>query len=139
MLVEPIQSRWPEVSPHSFLHQLRALTKELDIALIFDEVITGFRVHPRGAQGRFGVTCDIATYGKLLGGGMRQAGILAAAGRYALAHHIDRLADDHRRAHRVAEALAPFGVVDAARVRTNIVVLDLTKATIDAPGLAAAA
>ena len=48
---------------------------------------------------------------KRMGGGMRQAGILAAAGRYALAHHIDRLADDHARAARLAEALAPFGVL----------------------------
>jgi threonine aldolase len=76
---------------------------------------------------------------KRMGGGMRQAGILAAAGRYAVANHIDRLADDHRRARRVADALAPFGVVDAERVRTNIVVLNLTKSAIDGPTVAAAA
>ncbi len=76
---------------------------------------------------------------KRLGGGMRQAGILAAAGRYALEHHIDRLAEDHDRARRLAGALAPFGVVDAARVRTNIVPLDLTGAPLDAPSLGAAA
>src|SRR5262249_37841187 len=76
---------------------------------------------------------------KRMGGGMRQAGILAAAGRYALAHHIDRLADDHVRARRLAEALAPYGVLDAARVRTNIAMLDLTKSTLDAAALAAAA
>jgi threonine aldolase len=70
---------------------------------------------------------------------MRQAGVLAAAGRYALAHHIGRLADDHARARRLAEALAPLGIVDAARVRTNIVPLDLSKSTLDAPGLGAAA
>lgn len=46
---------------------------------------------------------------KMLGGGMRQAGILAAAGRYAIAHHRARLADDHRRAARLAEALAAQG------------------------------
>ncbi|HEY8543802.1 MAG TPA: GntG family PLP-dependent aldolase [Acidimicrobiales bacterium] len=76
---------------------------------------------------------------KRLGGGMRQAGVLAAAGRYALAHHIDRLADDHARARRLADALAPFGVVDPATVRTNIVLLDLTKAPVDAATLAARA
>jgi threonine aldolase len=76
---------------------------------------------------------------KRMGGGMRQAGILAAAGRYALEHHIQRLADDHRRARVLAEALAPFGIVDAERVRTNIVLLDLTKMAIDAPGLYEAA
>jgi len=74
-----------------------------------------------------------------MGGGMRQAGILAAAGRYALANHLTRLADDHARARRLAEALAPFGVVDLDRVQTNIVLADLTKASLDAPGLAAAA
>jgi threonine aldolase len=76
---------------------------------------------------------------KRMGGGMRQAGILAAAGLHALRHHVDRLADDHARARRLAEALAPFGIVDATRVRTNIVPLDLTKSTVDVPGLAAAA
>ncbi|HLT11393.1 MAG TPA: GntG family PLP-dependent aldolase, partial [Micromonosporaceae bacterium] len=76
---------------------------------------------------------------KRMGGGMRQAGILAAAGRYAISHHIGRLAEDHARARRLAEALAPFGVVDAASVRTNIVPLDLTTATIDAPSLGVAA
>ncbi|GAA1039063.1 GntG family PLP-dependent aldolase [Virgisporangium ochraceum] len=72
---------------------------------------------------------------KRLGAGMRQVGILAAAGQYALRHHIARLADDHERARRIAEALAPFGVVDVADVRTNIVPLDLTKAPVDAVAL----
>jgi threonine aldolase len=76
---------------------------------------------------------------KRMGGGMRQAGILAAAGEYSLRHHIDRLAEDHVRAGRLAAALAPYGVVDADRVRTNIVSLDLTKAPMDAPTFGAAA
>ena len=76
---------------------------------------------------------------KRMGGGMRQAGILAAAGRYALAHHVNRLADDHVRARRLADALEPYGVVKAAGVRTNIVLLDLTQSTVDAHGLAEAA
>jgi threonine aldolase len=75
---------------------------------------------------------------KRMGGGMRQAGILAAAGAYALEHHIARLADDHAKAARLAEALAPFGVV-AGAVRTNLVPLDLRKSPIDAHALAAAA
>lgn len=70
---------------------------------------------------------------------MRQAGILAAAGDHALDHHVERLADDHARAARLAEALAPYGVVDPAAVRTNMVLLDLTGAPIDAPTLGAAA
>ena len=74
---------------------------------------------------------------KRLGGGMRQAGILAAAGLHALSHHVERLADDHARAHLLAhacESAAP-GSVDASAVRTNIVVMEIE----DAPELAAAA
>ncbi|MEU8230953.1 GntG family PLP-dependent aldolase [Actinoplanes sp. NPDC048967] len=76
---------------------------------------------------------------KRLGGGMRQVGILAAAGQHALDHHLTRLADDHARARRLAEALEPLGVVRAAEVRTNLVLLDLTKSALDAPSLVAAA
>ncbi|MGB2569662.1 threonine aldolase family protein [Micromonospora citrea] len=75
---------------------------------------------------------------KRMGGGMRQVGVLAAAGRYALAHHVERLAADHAKAARLAEAVAPFGVL-AGAVRTNIVPLDLTKHPLDAKALAAAA
>jgi threonine aldolase len=76
---------------------------------------------------------------KRMGGGMRQAGVLAAAGLYALDHHVERLAYDHTRALRLAEALAPTGVVEPAWVRTNIVPLDLSKAPLDAPTLGARA
>jgi threonine aldolase len=76
---------------------------------------------------------------KRMGGGMRQVGVLAAAGRYALDNHVARLADDHARARRLAEALAPTGTVDAGRVVTNIVLLDLAKASLDGPAFAAAA
>ncbi|MDT4959046.1 MAG: threonine aldolase [Pseudonocardiales bacterium] len=61
---------------------------------------------------------------KRYGAGMRQVGILAAAGRYALAHHLERLADDHARARRLAAALG----ADPATVDTNIVVLDAAEA-----------
>ncbi|MFB9239568.1 threonine aldolase family protein [Plantactinospora siamensis] len=75
---------------------------------------------------------------KRMGGGMRQAGVLAAAGRYALREHLDRLAVDHERAARLADALAPTGLL-ARPARTNIVALDLTKAALDAPAVCAAA
>jgi threonine aldolase len=67
---------------------------------------------------------------KRLGGGMRQVGILAAAGLYALEHHLARLADDHMRARRLAETVADAvgGVVDPATVETNIVVLEVPDA-----------
>lgn len=68
---------------------------------------------------------------KRMGGGMRQAGILAAAGLYALDHHIDRLALDHERAAQIAEALAPWGRWGG----TNVVYLEVD----DAPALVRAA
>jgi threonine aldolase len=71
----------------------------------------------------------------MIGGAMRQAGIIAAAGLYALEHHVERLADDHARARRLAEALAGAGAeIDPATVDTNIVVF----AVPDAPALCAA-
>ena len=74
-----------------------------------------------------------------LGGGMRQAGILAAAGLYALAHHLERLAADHARAHRLAGAIADIDtrLVDPASVETNIVPIDLSPTTLDSGSLAA--
>lgn len=70
VLVEPVQSRSPGLQPKVFLKALRQLTSEINVPLIFDEVITGFRVHPGGAQAWFGVEADIVTYGKAVGGGM---------------------------------------------------------------------
>jgi threonine aldolase len=66
---------------------------------------------------------------KLLGGGMRQVGIIAAAGLYALKHNISRLADDHRRARKLAEALSEIGPlkIDLDTVQTNIVVIDVAE------------
>ena len=78
VLVEPVQSRRPQLQPREFLHALRELTQKHGIALIFDEIISGFRCHPGGAQAYFGVSADIATYGKVIGGGLP---IGAIAGR----------------------------------------------------------
>jgi threonine aldolase len=62
----------------------------------------------------------------LFGGAMRQAGIVAAAGLYALDHHVERLADDHANARRLAEGLAETGLpVDVDAVETNFVLLDV--------------
>jgi threonine aldolase len=75
-------------------------------------------------------------YKQMLGGAMRQAGIVAAAGLYALDHHVDRLADDHENARVLAEGLAETdGIdIDPAEVETNIVVFGCH----DAAGLCAA-
>jgi threonine aldolase len=65
---------------------------------------------------------------KMLGGGMRQAGVLAAAGRYALAHHIARLADDHASCRAYAEGIVHLAGVrlDLASVETNLCIFELT-------------
>jgi iturin family lipopeptide synthetase A len=81
VLVEPVQSRRPDFQPKEFLHELRAITAESGIALVFDEMITGFRIHPGGAQAWFGVRADMATYGKIAGGGL-PVGIVAGAARF---------------------------------------------------------
>ncbi|MEX0942477.1 MAG: low-specificity L-threonine aldolase [Pseudomonadales bacterium] len=61
---------------------------------------------------------------KMLGGGMRQAGILAAAGVYALSHNIERLKEDHDHANRLGSGLAELGIGLAEPVATNMVLLD---------------
>lgn len=70
VLVEPVQVRRPEYLPREYLQELRALTSNAGAVLIFDETVTGFRAHPRGVQGVVDVTADLATYGKLVGGGL---------------------------------------------------------------------
>ncbi|MBU2098957.1 MAG: aminotransferase class III-fold pyridoxal phosphate-dependent enzyme [Gammaproteobacteria bacterium] len=69
VLVEPVQSRNPALQPQRFLRQLRALCTELNIPLIFDEMVNGFRQAPGGMQEWFGVKADLSTYGKIIGGG----------------------------------------------------------------------
>jgi threonine aldolase len=76
-------------------------------------------------------------YRRMFGGAMRQAGLLAAAGLYALDHHVARLADDHANARRFAEALVanPAVDLDLGTVQTNIVVFHLKPGTADAATL----
>lgn len=81
VLVEPVQSADPFLQPKEFLVQLRELTRGADIALIMDEVISGFRAAPGGAQECFDVWADMATYGKVLGGGL-PIGALAGSKRF---------------------------------------------------------
>ena len=86
VLVEPVQSRRPDLQPRAFLQQLRDVTARHGVALIFDEVITGFRIHPGGAQAWFGVQADLVTYGKIIGGGLP---IGVVAGRATFMDSID--------------------------------------------------
>lgn len=86
VLVVPVQTFRPNLQPADFLRDLRQITHDQDIALIFDEMITGFRIHPGGAQAWFGVQADIATYGKIIGGGLP---IGAIAGKACYLDQID--------------------------------------------------
>jgi threonine aldolase len=94
-------------------------------------VLVGSRAHVAEAR----------VWRKRYGGGMRQAGILAAAGRWALDHHVERLAEDHARARRFADVVAEVDplLVDPTLVETNIVILDVGAAGWAASDFVAAA
>jgi threonine aldolase len=143
------------VQPLEAIRDLRRETSALGVAMHLDgarlwnaHVATGVPLAAYGAEfdtvsvclskglgapigsvlvGPAAAMAEARVWRKRYGGGMRQVGILAAAGRYALAHHLDRLGDDHERARRFAAAVADVapGVVDPATVETNIVMLDV--------------
>jgi glutamate-1-semialdehyde 2,1-aminomutase len=71
IIVEPVVGNVGFIPPDAgFLPGLRALADEIGAILIFDEVMTGFRIAPGGARERFGVTADLTTLGKVIGGGL---------------------------------------------------------------------
>src|SRR5690606_29556970 len=71
IIVEPVAGNMNCVPPvPGFLETLRELCDQYGSLLIFDEVMTGFRVHPGGAQQHYGVDADLITLGKVIGGGM---------------------------------------------------------------------
>ncbi len=119
IIVEPIVGNMNLIMPRpDFLPGLRAICDRYDAVLIFDEVMTGFRVHPRGAQGRYGITPDLTTLGKVIGGGMP---VGAFGGRRA-----------------IMEKIAPLGpVYQAGTLSGNPVAVAAGLATlreIDKPG-----
>jgi len=81
VLAEPVQSRNPGLQPLSYLQELRLVTEDNNIALIFDEVITGFRIDLGGCQEYFNIRADIVTYGKVIGGGL-PIGIVAGKSKF---------------------------------------------------------
>lgn len=86
VIVEPIQSRCPELQPQEFIQQLREITQQLGIVLIFDEMVTGFRLLPGGAQQWFNIQADLVTYSKIVGGGLP---LSAIAGKSEYLNRID--------------------------------------------------
>lgn len=85
VIVEPMQRLVPPVP--GFLEGLREITRETGIVLIFDEVVTGFRLAYGGGQTYYGVTPDVCTLGKVVGGGYALA---AVAGRADIMAHFDK-------------------------------------------------
>ena len=146
------------VQPIEAIRALRAATQPLGVAMHLDgarlwnaHVATGIELSAYGHEFDTVSVClskglgapvgsvlvgsrehiaEARIWRKRYGGGMRQAGILAAAGLWALDHHIQRLADDHRRARKFSEAVASRfpGVIDPAHVQTNIVMVDVGQA-----------
>jgi threonine aldolase len=146
------------VQPLEAIRALRAATQPLGVAMHLDgarlwnaHVATGIELAAYGQQfdtvsvclskglgapvgsvlvGPRELIAQARAWRKRYGGGMRQAGILAAAGLWALDHHIERLADDHSRARTFSEAVASRfpGVINPAHVQTNIVIADVGQA-----------
>jgi amino acid adenylation domain-containing protein len=81
VIVEPVQSRHPNLQPFEFLRTLRQITADEGVAFIMDEIVTGFRTHPGGMQAVTGIRADLATYGKVIGGGL-PIGILAGKAKF---------------------------------------------------------
>jgi len=143
------------VQPLESIQELRAVTRPLGVAMHLDgarlwnaHIATGIELAAYGQLfdtvsvclskglgapvgsvlvGSRDQMAEARVWRKRYGGGMRQAGILAAAGLWALDHHVKRLADDHARARTFAEAVASGlpGVIEPAHVQTNIVIADV--------------
>ncbi len=156
------------IQPIEAIREVRAATQPLGVAMHLDgarlwnaHVATGVPLTAYGEQfdtvsvclskglgapvgsvlvGSADQMAEARIWRKRYGAGMRQVGILAAAGIHALDHHLDRLADDHARAARFAAACAEAApaALDAATVETNIVVLDVGAVGWQAPAFVAA-
>jgi acyl transferase domain-containing protein/glutamate-1-semialdehyde aminotransferase len=81
VLVEPVQSRRPELQPVEFLRDVRSITESTGVALIFDDIVSGFRAHLGGTQAIFGIRADLCTYGKVVGGGL-PIGLVTGSPKY---------------------------------------------------------
>jgi amino acid adenylation domain-containing protein len=81
VIAEPVQSRHANLQPFDFLREIRKITADSGTAFVMDEVVTGFRVHQGGMQAVIGIRADMATYGKVVGGGL-PIGVLAGNSRF---------------------------------------------------------
>ena len=81
VVIEPVQTRHPEVKPFEFIRAIRTITDETGSAMVLDEVVTGFRLAPGGVQEYLGIRADMCTYGKVIGGG-HPIGVLSGKAMY---------------------------------------------------------
>lgn len=79
VIIEPVQPNFPTRQPKELIHAIRKVTAENDIAMIFDEIITGFRLGVRGAQEWYDVDVDLVAYGKIISGGLPMAAVAGKA------------------------------------------------------------
>ena len=121
VILEPTGGHWGEVPVRGeFLRELRRLTEKNGQLLIFDEVITGFRVHPGGAQAHYGIRPDLTTLAKILAGGLPGGAVCGRAD--VLAHIEDRPGRPKMRHPGTFNAnplSAAAGVATLARVATG--------------------
>lgn len=153
------------IFPMAEIKRIRDLTRKLGLSLHLDgarlwnaHVATGIPLHEYGSQfdsisvclskglgapvgsvlaGSRALIAKAHRFRKMWGGGMRQAGILAAAGLYAIDRHIPRLAEDHAHARQLAECFNAFPdvEVDLEATQTNIVIADFAKTGLKAPDI----
>jgi glutamate-1-semialdehyde 2,1-aminomutase len=121
VILEPTGGHWGQVPMRGpFLRELRRLTEKNGQLLIFDEVITGFRVHPGGAQAHYNVRPDLTTLAKILAGGLPGG---AVAGRADVLAHIDvrpgRPKMRHPGTYNANPLSAAAGVATLARIATG--------------------
>lgn len=79
VVIEPVQAQNPHWQHAELIRAIRKMTEERDVALIFDEIINGFRLNQRGAQAWYGVEADICAYGKSISGGLPLAAVAGKA------------------------------------------------------------
>ena len=109
VLVEPVQSRDPENRPFDFLREVRQVTQQLNVPLLLDEIISGFRFSPGGMQAELGIQADFVTYGKVLGHGL-PIGVLSGQARFmdAVDGGMWRYGDDSNPGPRTAFVAGTF-------------------------------
>ena len=100
VILEPTGASWGQIPvPESFLRELRAVTAETDVLLIFDEVISGFRCSPGGAQAHFNITPELTTLAKIIAGGYPGGAVVGRQDILDLLDHQAAAAQGHEKIH----------------------------------------